>query len=212
MEGDIAPLPEIVKACRAHGARLMVDEAHSVGILGEKGIGASEVKGVLDDVDLIAGTFSKSFASIGGYVAAEESVIHYMRHHARALIFSASMPPYAVATVQKCLDLIKEEPWRRQRVNEISDRMRREFNRMGYDTTTSETPIVPVIIGTLEHTFVFWKRLFEEGVFTNPVVPPAVPETSCRIRTSYMATHTEENIDRMLEVFRKVGRELGIIS
>ncbi len=212
MEGDIAPLPEIVKACRAHGARLMVDEAHSVGILGKKGIGASEVKGVVGDVDLIAGTFSKSFASIGGYVAAEESVIHYMRHHARALIFSASMPPYAVATVQKCLDLIKEEPWRRQRVNEISDRMRREFQRMGYDTTTSETPIVPVIIGTLEHTFVFWKRLFEEGVFTNPVVPPAVPETSCRIRTSYMATHTEENIDRMLEVFRKVGRELGIIS
>ncbi len=166
----------------------------------------------MDDVDLIAGTFSKSFASIGGYVAAEESVIHYMRHHARSLIFSASMPPYAVATVQKCLDLVKEEPWRRQRVNEISDRMRREFKRMGYDTTTSETPIVPVIIGTLEDTFVFWKRLFEEGVFTNPVVPPAVPETSCRIRTSYMATHTEENIDRILEVFRKVGRELGIIS
>ncbi len=212
MEGDIAPLPEIVRVCREHGARLMVDEAHSVGILGEKGIGACEVKGVVDEVDLIGGTFSKSFASIGGFVAAEESVIHYLRHHARALIFSASMPPYAVATVQKCLDLIREEPWRRQRVNLISDRMRREFQRMGYDTTTSETPIVPVIIGTIENTFVFWKRLFEEGVFTNPVVPPAVPETSCRIRTSYMATHTDENLERILGAFRKVGRELGIVS
>jgi 7-keto-8-aminopelargonate synthetase-like enzyme len=170
------------------------------------------VKGVVADVDLIGGTFSKSFASIGGFVAGEEAIIHYMRHHARSLIFSASMPPYAVATVQKCLDLIKEEPWRRERVSAISDRMRREFQRLGYDTSTSETPIVPVVIGPLEATFVFWKRLFEEGVFTNPVVAPAVPETSCRIRTSYMATHTEENLEVILEAFRKVGRELAIIS
>jgi 8-amino-7-oxononanoate synthase len=212
MEGDVAPLPELIKVCKRYGARFAVDEAHSVGVLGESGIGASELRGVVDDCDLLIGTFSKSFASIGGYVAAEESIIHFMRHHARSLIFSASMPPYAVATVQKCLELMKEEPERRQRVNRIADRMRDDFRRMGYDTGQSETPIVPVIIGDLEPTFVFWKRLFQEGVFTNPVVAPAVPPTSSRIRTSYMATHTEENLDHIASAFKKVGRELGIIS
>jgi len=212
MEGDVAPLPELVKICKRYGARFMVDEAHSVGVLGQDGIGATELKGVVDDTDLLVGTFSKSFGSIGGYVAGDESVIHYMRHHARSLIFSASMPPYAVATVQTSLDLIKTEPERRQRVNAIADHMRHEFKRMGYDTGESETPIVPVIVGDLERTFVFWKRLFEEGVFTNPVVAPAVPPTSSRIRTSYMATHTEENLDLIASAFRKVGRELGILS
>jgi len=212
MEGNVAPLPELVKICKQYSARFMVDEAHSVGVLGKDGIGAAELKGVVDDTDLLVGTFSKSFGSIGGYVAGDESVIHYMRHHARSLIFSASMPPYAVATVQKSLDLIKAEPERRQRVNAIADRMRNDFKRMGYDTGESETPIVPVIIGELERTFMFWKRLFQEGVFTNPVVAPAVPPTSSRIRTSYMATHTEENLDLISSAFRKVGRELGILS
>lgn len=212
MEGDIPPLPDIVEVCRRHGARLMVDEAHSVGILGETGVGASELTGVLDDVDLISGTFSKSFGSIGGYVCAEESVIHYMRHHARSLIFSASMPPYAVATVQKSLDLIKQEPERRAKVIAIAERMRGEFRRMGYDTGESVTPIVPVVLGELERTFKFWKRVFEEGVFTNPVVAPAVPASESRIRTSYMATHTEENLETILVAFQKVGRELGVIS
>jgi 8-amino-7-oxononanoate synthase len=212
MEGDIARLPEIVDVCKRHRARFMVDEAHSVGILGETGIGTSELKGVVDDTDLLVGTFSKSFASIGGYVAGEEQIIHFMRHHARSLIFSASMPPYAVATAQKCLDLMKEEPERRRRVLEISERMRGEFRRMGYDTGDSETPIVPVILGELEKTFIFWKRLFEEGVFTNPVVAPAVPVTSSRIRISFMATHTEENLETIANAFKKVGRELGVIS
>jgi 8-amino-7-oxononanoate synthase len=212
MEGDIAPLTEIVPICRKYGARLLVDEAHAVGVLGRTGIGASEHHEVVTDCDLLVGTFSKSFGSIGGYVAGDAAVIEYMKHHARSLIFSASMPPYAVATVQKCLDLMKEEPWRRQRVMEISIRMRDEFRRMGYDTGESETPIVPIVIGALEPTFVFWKRLFEEGVFTNPVVAPAVPETSSRIRTSYMATHTDEHLERILNGVKKVGRELGIIS
>jgi 8-amino-7-oxononanoate synthase len=211
MEGNIARLPEMVEICKRYGARFMVDEAHSVGVLGETGIGTAELRGVVDDTDLLVGTFSKSFGSIGGYVAGEEKVIHYMKHHARSLIFSASMPPYAVATVQKCLDLIKEEPERRQRVLKISDRMRSEFQRMGYDTGESETPIVPVVLGELERTFVFWKRLYEEGIFTNPVVAPAVPVTSSRIRTSYMATHTEENLDQIASAFQKVGRELGFI-
>jgi 8-amino-7-oxononanoate synthase len=212
MEGNIARLPEIVAICKRYGARFMVDEAHSVGILGETGIGTAELKGVVDDTDLLVGTFSKSFGSIGGYVAGEEQIIHYMKHHARSLIFSASMPPYAVATVQKCLDLIKQEPERRERVLKISERMRNEFQRMGYDTGESETPIVPVVLGEMERTFVFWKRLYEEGIFTNPVVAPAVPVTSSRIRTSYMATHTEENLERIAGAFQKVGRELGFIS
>jgi 8-amino-7-oxononanoate synthase len=212
MEGDVPPLPELVALCKKYQARFVVDEAHAVGILGETGIGASELKGVVDDTDLLVGTFSKSFASIGGYVASEEKVIHYMRHHARSLIFSASMPPYAVATVQKCLDLMKAEPERRQRVLEIAGRMRAEFQRMGFDIGGSETPIVPVILGELEATFVFWKRLFEEGVFTNPVVAPAVPASASLIRTSYMATHTEENLETILGAFKKVGRELGVIS
>jgi 8-amino-7-oxononanoate synthase len=212
MEGNIARLPEMVEICKRYGARFMVDEAHSVGILGETGIGTAELRGVVDDTDLLVGTFSKSFGSIGGYVAGEEQIIHYMKHHARSLIFSASMPPYAVATVQKCLDLIKQEPERRERVLKISERMRNEFQRMGYDTGESETPIVPVVLGEMERTFVFWKRLYEEGIFTNPVVAPAVPVTSSRIRTSYMATHTEENLERIAGAFQKVGRELGFIS
>jgi len=212
MEGDIAPLPEILRISKRHGARVLVDEAHAVGIIGESGIGASEAKGVVDDVDLLVGTFSKSFGSIGGYVAAEASVIEYMKHHARSLIFSASMPPYAVATVQASLDLIKAEPERRQRVNAIAQRMRNEFRGMGLDTATSETPIVPIVIGGLQPTFAFWKRLFQEGVFTNPVVPPAVPEAGCLLRTSYMATHTEANLDHILSSVRKVGRELGLVS
>jgi 8-amino-7-oxononanoate synthase len=211
MEGDMAPLPEIVAIKEKHGARLLVDEAHAVGVLGETGIGASEAKGVVDDVDLLVGTFSKSFGSIGGYVAGEESVIHYMKHHARTLIFSASMPPYAVATVQKTLELIQEEPERRERVKAISDRMRNEFQRLGFDTASSETPIVPILVGDLKPTFIFWKRLFEEGIFINPVVPPAVPATSCLLRTSYMATHTEEHLDRIATSVKKVGRELGLI-
>jgi len=212
MEGDLAPLREIVPLCRKYGARLLVDEAHAVGVMGANGIGASEELGVVDDVDLLIGTFSKSFASIGGYVAGSESTIHYLRHHARSLIFSASMPPYAVATVQKTLDLMKEEPERRARVKEIGDRMRAAFHAMGFDTAASETPIIPIVIGPLEGTFVFWKRLFEEGVFTNPVVPPAVPEGSCLLRTSYMATHTEAQLERIVASVKKVGHELGVIS
>ena len=212
MEGDIAPLPDIVKVAKKHGARLLVDEAHAVGVLGEHGEGAAEETGVLADVDLLVGTFSKSFASIGGYVAGEQRVIDYMKHHARSLIFSASMPPYAVATVQKCLDLMKEEPERRAQVRANADRVRSEFQRMGLDTSLSETPIVPIVTGTMETTFMFWKTLLQAGIFTNPVVPPAVPEGACLIRTSYMATHTEEHLETIVETVRKVARDLGLIG
>ncbi len=212
MEGDLAALPELVPLCKQHGVRVLVDEAHAVGVMGEHGIGSSEELGVLEDVDLLVGTFSKSFSSIGGFVAGSEDVIHYVKHHARSLMFSASMPPYAVATVRKCLELIRTEPERRLRVRAIARRINRELMDMGFDTAGTDTPIVPVVTGSVERTFLFWKRLFEEGVFTNPVVPPAVPESSCLIRTSYMATHTDEHVEHVLEAFRKIGRELGMIE
>jgi 8-amino-7-oxononanoate synthase len=212
MEGDVAPLREIVPLCRRYGARLLVDEAHAVGVLGERGIGTAEELGVLDETDLIVGTFSKAFASIGGFVAGEKKVIQYIKHHARSLIFSASMPPYAIATVRKTLELIRAEPERRVRVRAIADRVRAGLKDMGFDTAGSITPVVPVVTGDLENTFAFWKRLFEEGVFTNPVIPPAVPPDSCLIRTSYMATHTDEHVERILEAFRKVGLEFGMVT
>ena len=211
MEGDIAPLEDILAITRRYGAGLLVDEAHSVGVLGEGGSGAAEEVGVRDEVDLLVGTFSKSFGSIGGYVAGSEAVIGYLKHHARSLIFSASMPPSAVATVQKTLDLMKEEPERRKQVRDIADFMRKEFQGMGMDTGPSETPIVPLLVGDLETTFKFWKGLMHQGVFINPVIPPAVPETSCLLRTSYMATHTQEHLDTILTSVKKVARELGLI-
>ncbi len=212
MEGDLSPLEEIVPLCQEFGARIVVDEAHAVGVLGETGVGASEELGVLDEVDLLIGTFSKAFSSIGGFVAGDDEVLHYVKHHARSLIFSASMPPYALATVLKCLELMREEPERRVRVRTHANYVNAQLRAMGFDTGRSITPVVPVVIGESDRTFMFWKRLFAEGVFTNPVVPPAVPEGGCLIRTSYMATHTEEHLDRVLSAFRTVGREFGMID
>jgi 8-amino-7-oxononanoate synthase len=211
MGGDIAPLPEIIALCQAYDARLMVDDAHSIGVLGG-GKGTAVHLGVNDDVDLVMGTFSKSFASLGGFIAGSEPVIHYIQHHARSLIFSASMPPGSVAAVDAALDVMIEEPERIQRVNEIGDTMRREFQALGFDTGTSQTPIIPIIIGDMHATFLTWKLLFEEGVYTNPVIPPAVPPNLCLLRTSYMATHTDEQLAFVLETFAKVGRMLDLID
>jgi len=212
MEGDIAPLPDIVKLAREFECRVMVDDAHSIGVLGKRGSGTAEHFGLEDSIDLVMGTFSKSFASIGGFIAGPEPVMHYLKHNSRPLIFSASMPPASVATVLAALDIIESEPERRERLWANARRMTKEFRALGFDTGVTETPIVPVIIGSNEMTFKFWKVLFEEGVFANPVVSPAVPENASRLRTSYMATHTESQLDFVLEKFRKVGREFGIIS
>jgi len=210
MAGDIAPLPAIVEICQRHGARLMVDDAHSIGVLGG-GKGTSIHLGVNDGVDLIMGTFSKSFASLGGFIAGSEPVIHYIQHHARSLIFSASMPPGNVAAVSAALDVMLEEPERIQRVNEIGDHMRSEFQRLGFNTGPSQTPIIPIIIGDQNATFLTWKLLFEEGVYTNPVIPPAVPASLSLLRTSYMATHTNDQLAFVLEKFEKIGKMLGMI-
>ncbi len=210
MGGDIAPLPEIIPLCKKYGARLMVDDAHSIGVLGG-GKGTGIHLGVNDDVDLVMGTFSKSFASLGGFIAGSEDVIHYVQHHARSLIFSASMPPGNVAAVSAALDVMIDEPERIVRVNEIGERMRGEYAKLGFNTGPSETPIIPIIIGDQNATFLTWRMLFEEGVYTNPVIPPAVPPNLSLLRTSYMATHTDEQMDFVLEKFARVGRMLSLI-
>ncbi|MGD9047717.1 MAG: pyridoxal phosphate-dependent aminotransferase family protein [Anaerolineae bacterium] len=210
MGGDIAPLPDIISLCKKYHAQLMVDDAHSVGVLGG-GKGTAVHLGVNDDVDLVMGTFSKSFASLGGFIAGSEPVIHYIQHHARSLIFSASMPPGNVAAVSAALDVMLEEPERIERVNQISDYMREEFQKIGFRTGDSQTPIIPIIIGDQNATFLTWRLLFEEGIYTNPVIPPAVPPNLSLLRTSYMATHTDEQMAFVLEKFERIGKMLDLI-
>jgi 8-amino-7-oxononanoate synthase len=210
MGGDIAPLEGIIPIAEKHGARLMVDDAHSIGVLGG-GKGTGFHLGVSDGIDLVMGTFSKSFASLGGFIAGSEPVVHYIQHHARSLIFSASMPPGNVAAVSAALDVMIEEPERIERVNQIGDFMRHEFQLLGFDTGPSQTPIIPIIIGDPYATFLTWRLLFEEGVYTNPVVPPAVPHNQTLLRTSYMATHTDDQLHFVLEKFEKIGRMLDLI-
>ncbi len=210
MGGDIAPLPEITAVCERHGARLMVDDAHSLGVLAQ-GRGTAAHYGLTDKVDLIMGTFSKALASLGGVIVGDAQVIDYIKHNARALIFSASMPPSNVAAVAAALQVIKEEPERVSRVQAIGERMRKGFQELGFNTLNSQTPIVPILVGDDMKTFVFWKELFEAGIFVNAVVPPGVPPNQSMLRTSYMATHTDAHLDRVLEVFEQVGKKLDII-
>ena len=211
MEGDIADLPRLVELRAEYGARLLVDDAHAMGVLGPTGAGTAEHFGLTDQVDLIVGTFSKSFASIGGFVAGDEAVIHYIKHFARSLIFSASMPPSACATVLTCIEILRDEPERRERLWRHARKMKAGYTALGFDVGESQAPIIPIIIGDDFKTFQFWKALYDEGVFTNPVVSPAVPERSSRIRTSYIATHTDEQLDFVLDVFARVGRRMGIV-
>lgn len=211
MEGDIADLPGIVELAEQYGAATMVDDAHAFGVLGPTGAGTAEHFGLDDRVDLVMTTFSKSLASLGGVIAGPESVIHYLKHHSRALIFSASMPPSAVATVLAALDVIQEEPERREQLWHNTRRMQEGLKNLGYDIGGSVTPVIPVVIGELEPMLIFWKELFDGGVFTNPVTPPAVPDHSCRLRISMMATHTDEQVDRVLEAFAQVGKQMAVI-
>jgi 8-amino-7-oxononanoate synthase len=212
MEGDIAPLPDIVKVCKKYGARLMVDDAHGIGVLGATGRGTAEHFGLEKEVDIIMGTYSKSLASIGGFVVADEDVIHYMKHHARPMIFSASPPPASVAAVIAALDIIDQEPERREHLWHNTNKMMKSFKQMGFDTGVAETPIIPLMMGEMERAFMMWKILSEEGVFANAVVPPAVPQGRCMIRTSYMATHTDEMLDRVLGIVENAGKKLGMIA
>jgi len=211
MEGDIAPLPQICQLAREFEVRLMVDDAHSFGVLGPNGNGTSAHFGVTDQVDLIMGTFSKSFGAVGGFIVGASEVVDYIKHKSRSMIFTASLPPSVVASTRAALEIIKSEPQRRERLWEIGDYMRKEYQRMGFDTGNSETPIIPIVIGDNMKTFLFWKNLFEEGVYTNAVIYPAVPSNSARLRTSYIATHTQEQLDFVLDKFHKIGEKLGVI-
>ncbi len=210
MEGDIARLPEIVSLCKQFGVRLMVDDAHAVGVLGG-GRGTSAHFGLTDEVDLIMGTFSKSFASIGGYLAGDAEVIDFVKHNARSLIFSASIPGPNAAAAIAALNIMRREPERIERVNKIADRMRKEYQNLGFDIGFSETPVIPIIIGDDTLTLQVWKKLFENGLFVNPIVSPATPPGRQLLRTSYMATHTDQQLDQVLVIFEKVGKELGLI-
>lgn len=212
MEGEIIKLPRLVELAQEFGARVLVDDAHAVGVLGKNGRGTAEYFGVEEKVDLIMGTFSKSFASLGGFLAGDEVVIDYVKHMARSFIFSASMTPSSLAAVLASLDIIESEPERRERLWANARRMQKEFKALGFDIGRTETPIVPVVVGGDIECFEFWKALFDNGVFTNPVVSPGVPPGKGMIRTSYTATHTDEHLDRVVEVFAKVGREKGLIS
>ncbi|MEX1062740.1 MAG: aminotransferase class I/II-fold pyridoxal phosphate-dependent enzyme [Balneolaceae bacterium] len=212
MSGMIAKVPELISLSKEFGARLYLDDAHAIGVIGEGGRGSASVFGLLEDVDLVTGTFSKSFASLGGFIVGDTPIIEFIRHHSPAHIFSASMPPANVATVLKALEILKEETWRLERLEEISNYMRRELRSLGFNVWTSQTPIIPVVIGDMMDCFQFWKDLFEEGVYVNAVVPPAVPQNQALVRTSYMATHTNEHLEKVLNAFRKVGIKHSIID
>jgi 8-amino-7-oxononanoate synthase len=212
MEGDIVRLPPLLELAQKYHARVMIDDAHSCGVLGKSGRGTGEHFGLENGIDLVMGTFSKSFASIGGFIAGEQKVINYIKHHARAFIFSASMPPSAVATVSKALDILIQEPERLDRLWNNTRKMKKGFDEMGFNTGTSETPIIPIIIGDDIKTFYFWKLLFENGIFTNPVISPAVEAGHQMLRTSYMATHTDDELDQVLETFQQLGKQFGLIQ
>ena len=211
MEGDIADLPYIVRLAKAYGARVMVDDAHGIGVLGAGGRGTAEHFGVEDQVDLIMGTYSKSLAAIGGFVAGSKVAIDFIKHVGRSMIFSASLPPSLVASVSTALDIIEEQPQLRTQLWKNTHKMLKSYKELGYDTGTSETPIVPIIIKDSMKTYEMCKLLFENGVFVNPVVSPAVPPGRELLRTSYMATHTEEQLDKVLGAFEKAGKQLGLI-
>jgi 8-amino-7-oxononanoate synthase len=210
MGGDIAPLPEIIEICKRYGARIMVDDAHSIGVLG-KGRGTAEHFGVTDEVDLIMGTFSKSLASIGGFIAGDKEIVHYIQHHARSLIFSAALPAPNVATVLRAVEIIENEPERVEKLWWNAEYMRAGFKKLGYDTGKSNTPVIPVLIGDQYRAVLTWGALVEEGVYTNPVIPPGVPPNMSLLRTSYMATHEKEHLDRALKAFELVGHRLDLI-
>jgi 8-amino-7-oxononanoate synthase len=211
MGGDLAPLPEMIPICQKYEARLMVDDAHGMGVFGG-GRGTSAHFGVTDQVDLIMSTFSKSFASIGGFIAGDDDIIHYIKHHARALMFSASISPPNTAAALEALHIIREEPEHAERALQNGEYMRKEMRRMGLDIGNSVSPIVPIMVRDDMRTVFAWKSLFEAGVYTNAVISPGVPEGQQLLRTSYMATHTQEQLDHVLEIYEQVGKLVGLIA
>ena len=212
MEGDMAKLPEMVALAKKYNASIMVDEAHSLGVFGKTGAGICEHFGASQDVDLIMGTFSKSFGTIGGFIASDESVINFLKHNSRTLIFSASITPASTGCVLAALDVMKKEPWRQQALWDNTNRAKEGFLKAGFEIGPTQSPIIPLFVRDNTKTFVLTKVLMDDGVFVNPVVSPAVPSEDSLIRYSLMATHTFDQVDESIEKISKAARALGIIE
>ncbi len=210
--GDILDLPQVVGLAKKYNARIMTDDAHAVGVIGEGGRGTASHFGLDDSVDLVMGTFSKTFASLGGFVVGDKSVINYLRHNSSAYIFSASPTPASVAAAIESLKILQEEPHRVDRLVKNADRVRQGLKRLGFTVHENKTAIVPVIIGDTMKTLLFWKKLFDAGVYANAFVRPGVSPGNEMLRTSYMATHEPEHLDKIVELFGVIGKELGIIA
>ena len=210
--GTIVDLPALVAVAKQHNARILIDDAHATGVIGAGGRGTASHFGLDNDVDMTMGTFSKTFSSLGGFVVGDRAVINYVKHHSPALIFSASPTPAAVAAALTALDIMEQEPGRMERLIANADKMRKGFNAMGFKVIDSQTAIVPVIIGDDTKTFVFWRELFDAGVFVNAFVSPGVPPGMAMLRTSYMATHEDHHLNTILEVFGTIGKKLGLIN
>lgn len=211
MSGHIAELPGLVELKQRYGARLMLDEAHATGVLGETGRGTGEHFGLEDEVDVIIGTFSKSFASVGGFMAGQGKVVSYVKHHARPFMFTAALPAMQMAAALEALDIMESEPQHRLALWRNVRRFREAMGELGFDTLESQTPIVPVLVGPDDLAMAFWKGLWEHGIFTTPALPPGVPPGQSIIRTSVNANHTEAELDALLNAFKTVGTALGVI-
>jgi len=210
--GNIVNLPDLVATAKKYNARVLVDDAHSVGVIGKGGRGTASHFNLVDEVDLTFGTFSKTFASLGGFVVGAERVINYLKHHSSALIFAASPTPASVAAALAALDLLEKEPWRIEKLKRNADKMRQGFKKAGFKIIEGQTAIIPVIIGDDMLAFKFWKELFENGVFVNTFISPGVPPGMQMMRTSYMATHEDHHLDQILDTFIKVGKKLDFIK
>ncbi len=212
VSGELVNLPDLLTVAKKHGARVLVDDAHATGVVGKGGRGTASYYDLVNETDLTMGTFSKTFASLGGFVAGPERVMNYIKHHSPALIFSASPTPASVASALAALNILEREPERIDRLIANADKMRKGFADMGFHVIDSETGIVPVVVGDAELAMVFWKKLYDKGVFVNAFIPPGVPPNMSMMRTSYMATHEDEHLDAILNVFHEVGIELGLLS
>ncbi len=209
--GEIVDLPKLVELAKKYNGKLLIDDAHSVGVIGKGGRGTASEFNLEKDVDLTMGTFSKTFASLGGFVAGAERVINYLKHHSSALIFSASPTPAAVAAALAALDILEQEPWRVEKLISNSDKVRKELSVAGFKIIEGRTAIVPVIVGDDARAFQMWRRLYDEGVFVNVFISPGVPQGRQMMRTSYMSTHEDEHLDYIINTFKKVGKEIGLI-
>jgi 8-amino-7-oxononanoate synthase len=210
--GEIVDLPNMVTVAKKYNAKILLDDAHAIGVIGKGGRGTASHFNLEKEVELTMGTFSKTFASLGGFVVADRAVVNFLKHHAPALIFSASPTPASVASAMAALDVLESEPWRIDKLMRNARKMRQGLKAMGYRVGEHDSAVVPVIIGDTDHVLVMWKALFEAGVFVNAFVRPGVPPGMEMLRTSYMATHEDEHLDKILNVFCDIGKKLGVIS